>query len=119
MTEPGEKPAYRTIPREIVITNRGLEYGNIEAWASIIASYRQRHPEHDVLILYEGEPVVSMISLYKRGAKLNLGGFQLAVSAPDANWKDVPKLYRYLVEGASPAFGKFIEKEVFRVLDLF
>jgi hypothetical protein len=119
MTETAEKPAYRTVPREIVITNRSLEYGNIEAWTSIIASYRQLHPEHDVLILYEGQPVVSMISLYKRGDKLNLGGFQLAVSAPDANWKDVPKLYRYLVEGASPAFGKFIEKEMYRVLDLF
>jgi len=119
MTEPGEKPNYRTVPREIVITNRGLEYGNIEAWTSIIASYRLQHPEHDVLILYEGDQVMSMISLYKREEKLNLGGFQLVVSAPDANWKDVPKLYRYLVEGASPAFGKFIEKEVNRVLNLF
>jgi len=119
MTEAADKASYRTIPREIVITNRALEHGNIEAWTSIIASYRQRHPDHDVLILYEGEPVNNMLSLYKRDTKLNLNGFQLAVSAPDANWKDVPKLYRYLVEGASPAYGKFIEKEMFRVLDLF
>jgi hypothetical protein len=119
MTENAEKPTYRTVPREIVITNRTLEYGNIEAWTSIIASYRQRHPDHEVLILYEGEPVNSMLSLYKRHDKLNLNGFQLAVSAPDADWKDVPKLYRYLVEGASPAYRKFIEKEMFRVLDLF
>jgi hypothetical protein len=119
MTESDQKATYRTVPREIVITNRALEYGNIEAWTNIIASYRQLHPDHEVIILYEGEPVNSMLSLYKRGEALNLSAFQLAVSAPDSNWKDVPKLYRYLVEGASPGYKKFIEKELHKVLKLF
>ena len=119
MTESFDKPAFRTVPREIVITNSGLEYGNIEAWTNIIGSYRQEHPGHEVVILYEGDPVHSMISLYKRGESLNLSGFQLAVAAPDGNWKDVPKLYRYLVEGASPNFDKFIQHEIHKVLKLF
>jgi hypothetical protein len=119
MTELSEKPTFRTVPREIVITNRTLEYGNIEAWTSIIASYRQLHPDHEVTILYDGEPVNSVLSLFKIGDNVDLMAFQLVVSAPDANWKDVPKLYRYLVEGASASFKKFIEKDLHRVLKLF
>ena len=119
MTELSEKLSFRTVPREIVITNRTLEYGNIEAWTNIITSYRQLHPDHEVTILYEGEPVHSMLSLYKAGDDINLAGFQLVVSAPDASWKDVPKLYRHLVEGASAHFKKYIEKDLHRVLKLF
>jgi hypothetical protein len=119
MTELHEKPSFRTVPREIVVTNRALEYGNIEAWSNIISSYRQLHPDHEVTILYEGEPVNSILSLYKLGDSVNLMGFQLVVSAPDASWKDVPKLYRHLVEGASVHFQKYIEKDLHRVLKLF
>ena len=119
MTEPTEKPIHQTVPREIVVTNSTLEYGNIEAWTNIIASYRQQHPDHEVVILYEGDKVHNVVSLFKKGGALNPQGFQMAVAAPDANWKDVPKLYRYLVEGAGPSYTKFIQKEIYQVLNLF
>ena len=108
-----------TEPREIVITNDALEFGNIEAWSNVIASYGQKHPDHQVIILYEGEVVHSVITLFKRSPNLNTHGFKLVVAAPDSNWKDVPKLYRYLVEGAGPNFNRFIHREIHQVLKLF
>lgn len=117
--EPSEKPTQQTAPRDIVITNDSLDYGNIEAWTNVIASYTQKHPDHNVLIFYEGEQVMSMVSLFKKDIELNRHAFQMAVSATDGNWRDVPKLYRYLVEGASANFQQFIEKELHQVLKLF
>ena len=108
-----------TAPRDIVITNPNFEYGNVEAWINVIESYRQIHPEHEVIIFYEGEQVQSMISLFKMEQKPDRQGFQMMVHAPDGNWKDVAKLYRLLVEGASPNFHKFIGKEMYQVLKLF
>ena len=109
----------RIAPKDIVITNQTLEYGNIEAWINIIKSYKESHPGHKVIVTYEGEPVGNMISLYKMEGDPNLNGFQLEVHAPDGNWKDVSKLYRFLVEGASARFERFINKEMYRVLNLF
>ena len=108
-----------TAPRDIVITNRSLEYGNIESWINIIESYSRSHPEHEVIIFYEGEEVSNMISLFKLHDQPNLNGFQLVVRAPDGNWKDVAKLYRFMVEGASARFHRFIGKEMYQVLNLF
>lgn len=119
MVESSDNIVSQTVPREIVITNSSVEFGNIEAWTNIIASYVQKHSEHEVVIFYEGDRVNSMITLFKRAEALNRNGFQMAVAAPDSDWRDVPKLYRYLVEGASPNFRRFIEKEVHQVLRLF
>ncbi len=111
--------ASQPAPRDIVISNPDFEYGNVEAWMNIIKSYEQIHPEHEVIILYEGEVVSNMISLFKMETRPNRSSFQMTVNAPDGNWKDMAKLYRLLVEGASPNFQKFIGKEVYRVLKLF
>jgi len=111
----GAQPA----PRDIVISNPEFTNGNVEAWINIIDSYREVHPDHHVIILYEGEIVNNMISLFKLEGPPNRQGFQMTVRAPDGNWKDVAKLYRLLVEGASPNFHKFIGKEMYRVLKLF
>jgi hypothetical protein len=118
MTEYEELPAV-TKPRAIVVTNKALAYGNIEAWINIIESYRRRHPEHRVSILYEGEPVNNLVSLFKMQRGSSDDAFKLVVAAPDKNLKDVPKLYRLLVEGAGPDYERFIQKEAFKVLTLF
>lgn len=114
-----EQTSHQTAPRDIVITNSELVYGNIEAWMNIIESYQESHPHHHVEILYEGEPVHNMRTLFKFDTPPNRNAFQLVVKAPDANWKDVPKLYRFLVEGASPNYHRFIQKEMYQVLRLF
>lgn len=108
-----------TAPRDIVITNRTLENGNIEAWINIIQSYNSVHPNHHVIIYYEGSAINNMISLYKMEKTADLNAFQLVVTALDGDWKDVAKLYRYLVEGASPRFERLINKDMYQVLKLF
>lgn len=108
-----------TVPRDIVVTNRSLENGNIEAWMNVIQSYESLHPDHEVIIYYEGVAVNNMISLYKMEQARNPNGFQLVVRAPDGNWKDVAKLYRYLVDGASANYERFIKKDIYQVLKLF
>ena len=110
---------FQTAPRDIVVTNRDFTYANVEAWKNIIESYLQNHPEHDVAILYEGKTLANLITLFKMEAQPNRHGFQMVVTAPDKNLKDVPKLYRFLVEGAGPNFARFIEKEMYQVLKLF
>lgn len=111
-------PAFTTAPRTIVVTNDELVHGNIEAWMNIIASYAERHPEHVVLIYYEGEPVNNLQTLFRKESP-NKEAFQLVVETPDGFLKDVPKLFRLLVEGAGPNYGRFIQKELHKVLDLF
>ncbi len=117
MTE--ETAQFQTAPRDIVITNPTIEYGNFEAWKNIIESYMENHPGHEVIILYEGEPVNNMISLFKMDDEPNRAGFQMVVKGPDKNFKDVPKLYRFLVEGASSKYNRYIQKEMYQVLKLF
>ena len=118
MTQIGDT-TQSTAPRDIVITNRSLENGNIEAWINIIQSYNAVHPEHQVIIYYEGTVISNMISLFKMEQNPNLNGFQMVVKAQDGDWKNVAKLYRFLVEGASPRFEQFIKKDVYQVLKLF
>ena len=118
MTEYSELPAV-TKPRAIVVSNDVFVYGNIEAWINIIESYRQKHPEHRVSILYKGEPVNNLVTLFKMQRAPDDDAFELVVTAPDKSLKDVPKLYRLLVEGAGPNYERFIQKEAFKVLTLF
>ena len=115
----GEISGVETEPRDIIISNSTLEYGNIEAWINIIESYHAANPEHHVVILYEAEPVKSLFSLFKRETTINKAAFQVKVYAPDGNLKNVPKLYRFLVEGGGAGYKQFIKKEVYQVLHLF
>lgn len=108
-----------TAPRDIIVTNRALENGNVEAWINIIQSYNAAHPDHEVVIYYEGTAVNNMISLFKMQKAPNPNGFQMVVKARDGNLKDVAKLYRFLVEGGSARFERFIQKDMYQVLKLF
>ena len=109
----------KTAPRDIIIGNDVLEYGNIEAWINIIESYNVAYPTHEVVILYEAEPVKSLFTLFKMQTSINRAGFQMQVRAPDANLKNVPKLYRLLVEGAGKGYQQYIKKEMYQTLHLF
>lgn len=118
MPEFSELPSI-TKPRLIAIKGATLIYGNIEAWINIIESYRQIHPQHQVSILHYGEPVNNLTSLYKRQKRDGSDEFHMVVTAPDKELKDVPKLFRLLVDGAGPDFRRFIHREAFKVLELF
>ena len=102
------------LPQEIV-----LRHGHIEAWGNIIKSYHHAHPDHKVIIKYEGVQVNSLLSLFKRTPHINPRGFVLEVEAEDREWEDVGKLHRLLVEGASDNYTLYIGQEIHQTLRLF
>ena len=114
-----EVPPKQSPRRRIVIDNEAFGMGNVEAWANIIRSYKALHPEHHVLLFYEGLQVSSMTYLFKLGRPVNRGHFEMSVAAPDQNFAHLPKLYRLLVEGASAEYQQFIVPELHRTLKLF
>jgi len=112
-------PPKRSKPRNLVVTNELLEFGNIEAWLNIIRSYKSLHPTHRVILYYKGEVVNNLINLFKLGRPVAAEGFQLEVAAPDEDFTHEPKLFRLLVEGAGPDYERFIIHELHTVLKLF
>ena len=117
--EPVYTPAKHSPPRKIVIENEAFGFGNIEAWANIIRSYNEKHPDHQVILLYQGQPVQSLTYLFKLVKGVDRDAFELVVSAHDADFSQVAKLYRLLVEGAGTTYEKFISHEIHRTLKLF
>ena len=109
----------QTAPRRIVITADHFGFANIEAWMNIIRSYKAVYPNHQVTLVYQGEPTNNVQHLFKLGKPVNRDGFELVVGAPTDEQKDVAKLYRLLVEGAGPDFQKFLDRELYRTLKLF
>ena len=112
-------PPPKSPPRKIEIDNEAFGYGNIEAWANIIRSYRELHPQHHVLLLYHSQPVANLTALFKLGKEVDRDAFQLSVAAQDKDFQHLNKLHRLLVEGAGPDFQKFLVPELHRVLKLF
>lgn len=117
--EPMAPPPPRSEPKVIPIQKDHFSFANIEAWLNIIRSYQQKHPEHKVHIVYEGEEIQSRMSLFRVEKPVNPEGFEFYVVAEDKNFKDLPKLFRLLVEGAGPEFNKFVPPELHRTLELF
>ena len=111
--------ATQTAPRRIVITVDHFAFANIEAWMNIIRSYKAVYPNHQVTLLYQGEPARNVQYLFRLGRPVNRDGFELVVGAPADEQKDVAKLYRLLVEGAGPDYEKFLDRELYRTLKLF
>lgn len=106
-------------PREVRIIGEGLVYGHIEAWTQIIRSYQDIHVGHRITLIYKGEPVQNITTLFKMNRELSPDGFQLVVTAPDGDFSDVSKLNRLLTEGTGPEYQKFVPREVHRILPLF
>jgi hypothetical protein len=89
----------------------------VEAWKRIIDSYKTKYPELEVYIYYEGERIININSLFKWGKVKHGSTIQFAVAGKDI--KDVAKLQRYLMQGASPQFEAFLKGPVSTVLKLF
>jgi hypothetical protein len=106
-------------PRPLPISGSTLTMGHIEAWIRIIRSYIDLHPDHEVEIQYEDEPVKDLRSLFHAGEDVNLGAFRLLLKASDGNRKHAAKLYRHLVEGTGPDYERYLHRELFKVQNLF
>jgi hypothetical protein len=101
----------------VVVANELFHNGNVEAWKRIIASYCAKYPALQVYIYYEGERILDINTLFKWGKVKHGSSIQFAVSGNEI--KDVAKLQRYLVQGASNQFEAFLHGPVNNVLKLF
>ncbi|AEF82682.1 hypothetical protein [Leadbettera azotonutricia] len=110
-------PVRMTPMYSVVVANELFHNGNVEAWKRIIASYNAKYPDLLVFIYYEGERIMDINALFKWGKVKHGSAIQFAVSGNDI--KDVAKLQRYLVQGASHQFEAFLHGPVNNVLKLF
>ncbi len=119
-SEPREQRGSRrkiTPKLSVVVTNELFHNGNVEAWKKIIASFRAKYPDLDVLIWYEDERINDINSLFKWGKVKHGAPVMFSVAGDEI--RDVRKLQRYLYEGASPRFEAFLKGGFDQVLDLF
>ncbi|MBN1243762.1 MAG: hypothetical protein JXA15_13760 [Spirochaetales bacterium] len=115
---PVPKPGSRITPMySVPVTNELFHNGNVEAWKRIIASYTTRYPGLEVLVYYDGERITNLNALFKWGKVKHGSTIQFAVKGEEIT--DVPKLLRYLKQGASPMFEAFLRGPVNAVLMLF
>jgi len=110
-------PVRMTPMYSVVVANELFHNGNVEAWKRIVASYNAKYPDLQVYIYYEGERILDINSLFKWGKVKHGSSIQFAVSGNEI--KDVAKLQRYLVQGASKQFEAFLHGPVNNVLKLF
>jgi hypothetical protein len=101
----------------VVVQNELFHNGNVEAWKRIIDSYKTKHPTLEVYIYYDGERILNLNSLFKWGKVKHGSSIQFAVAGDDI--KDVAKLQRYLIQGASHQFEAFLHGPVSTALKLF
>jgi len=110
-------PTRMTPMYSVVVSNELFHNGNVEAWKRIIASYNAKYPELQVFIYYEGERILDINSLFKWGKVKHGSAIMFAISGNEI--KDVAKLQRYLVQGASSQFEAFLHGPVHNALKLF
>jgi hypothetical protein len=110
-------PARMTPMYSVVVQNELFHNGNVEAWKRIIASYNASYPASQVYIYYEGERIYDINSLFKWGKVKHGSAIQFAVAGNEI--KDVAKLQRYLIQGASHQFEAFLHGPVSTVMKLF
>lgn len=101
----------------VTVQNELFHNGNVEAWKRIIESYKTSHPNLEVYIYYDNERILNINSLFKWGKVKHGSTIQFAVAGNDI--KDVAKLQRYLIQGASHQFEAFLHGPVSTVLKLF
>jgi hypothetical protein len=115
---PAVKGLIGMTPRySVIVQNELFHNGNVEAWKRIIASYNAKYPELQVYVFYDGERIQNINSLFKWGKVKHGSSIQFSVGGN--NIKDVAKLQRYLIQGASHQFGAFLRGSVSTVLRLF
>lgn len=108
----------RVTPKySIQVTNELFHNGNVEAWKNIVESYKAAHSGLEVHIFHDGQKVNNINALFKWGKVKN--GDVILFSVAGEEIKGVAKLQRYLFEGASLRFEKYLKKDVNKILNLF
>jgi hypothetical protein len=86
----------------VMVTNELFHNGNVEAWKRIIHNYTAKYPGLKVHIYYHGEPILNINALFTWGKVKHGTSIQFAVEGQDI--KELSRLRRYLIRGASPDF---------------
>ena len=104
----------------IQVTNELFHNGNVEAWKRIIDSYKVKYPITKVTVYYDGEIIHDINALFKWGKVKHGTSIYFSISAPTAeDIKDISKMRKYLLEGASNRFEQFLRGPVGKILELF
>lgn len=117
---PAAKPGgkVRMTPKySIQVSNELFHNGNVEAWKNIVESYKNKYPGLEVHIFHDGQKVNNINSLFKWGKVKH--GDVILFSVAGEEFKAIAKLQRYLYEGASIRFEKYLKKDVNKVISLF
>lgn len=101
----------------IVVTNEVFHNGNVEAWKKIIESYEFKFPDTKVLVFYDNEQINDINTLFKWG-KVKSGSL-IYVSLYGPEFRFLPKLKKYLYQGASHGFEAFLKGNPGNILNLF
>ena len=101
----------------VQVSNELFHNGNVEAWKKIVESYHTKFTELEVHIIFDGEVINDINSLFKWGKVKHGDTIFFQVSGEEI--LGVSKLQKYLYEGASPRFEQFLKLGVGRVLNLF
>jgi hypothetical protein len=116
--EQAVKPGARMTPMySVLVTNELFHNGNVEAWKRIIESYKDKHPDLEVLVYYDQERITNLNALFKWGKVKHGSTIQFAIAGEKIS--DVAKLQRYLSQGASHMFEAFLKGPVNSVMALF
>ena len=101
----------------VVVSNELFHNGNVEAWKKILESYEVKYPELKVHVMFGGEVINDINSLFKWGKVKHGDSIYFQVSGE--NILGVSKLQKYLYEGASQRYEQFLKLGVGRVLNIF
>ncbi|HPS58960.1 MAG TPA: hypothetical protein PK514_12715 [Spirochaetota bacterium] len=101
----------------VQVSNELFHNGNVEAWKKILESYQVKYPDLTVHIMYEGEVINDINSLFKWGKVKHGDSIFFQVSGEEII--GVSKLQKYLYEGASQRYTQFLKLGIGRVLNLF
>ncbi len=101
----------------VVVSNELFHNGNVEAWKKILESYQVKFPELTVHVMFGGEVINDINSLFKWGKVKHGDSIYFQVSGE--NILGVSKLQKYLFEGASQRYEQFLKLGVGRVLNIF
>ncbi|HON17273.1 MAG TPA: hypothetical protein PLA51_12425 [Spirochaetota bacterium] len=116
---PAQKPKKINITPKygVQVTNELFHNGNVEAWKKILESYNAKYPDLTVHVMFGGEVINDINSLFKWGKVKH--GDSIFFQVSGENILGVSKLQKYLYEGASPRYEQFLKLGVGRVLNLF
>ncbi len=116
---PPSKPKKTNITPKygVQVTNELFHNGNVEAWKKILESYQTKFPDLTVHVMFGGEVINDINSLFKWGKVKHGDSIFFQVSGEDI--LGVSKLQKYLFEGASQRYEQFLKLGVGRVLNLF